>query len=726
MHMRDAMHSPLSLLRLLFVATGTSAKSAADHFRVPAGKGSLNTAVHAWMENASHRGPGPVVFELSGTYYLNGPLILDDRAAGFHFVGSDATISGGAAVSGWVPVPTSGNISLWKASLPPTFNASDFGATLQMWRGETRLTVAQTPTLKYSRARKNDVTFKGTDIKATYRNFGDVALTLYESWTASYHLLKHVDAANHVAHLASPFNSKWANGASGSRFSVFNAFEELDSVNEFYVDRKEKAVYVGLAAGDDPNKHEPFTLAAGLRELVRIEGKQTAQAKEVTFSHVRFAHTAVEDQWIVSGASAQSASFLENAAIHVAFARDVVIKDCAFQAMGGYAVWIAEQTSQVSVVRSLLKDLGAGGIRLGRAEATQPECENHTISDNHITDGGHAWQEGCGVLAQKVGNVSISHNEISYMRYSGVSTGWTWGYAPTIVHDVLTAFNHIHHIGLGYLSDMGCVYTLGHQPGSVVRNNYCHDVQSYNYGGWAYYTDEGSRDELFENNIAHRTKCAGHHQHYGTDNILRNNLYVDVNIGDVPTPGRSEIFMRVCDGAIIGSTHGRNLQTCPDPHGSPHAGCCCHVGCDQGVCSSLSFTNNVVYLSKDSNSTFVATSFAYGLANFSFDNNVYFHAGVEPTAHMFNGTKSAPVGHGQESFDEWRKHGKDVRSLFADPKIDLVNYGLSADSPALKLGFKQINISQVGPRVGNFASAHPVAHEAAEFEHLMRLGFIVI
>ena len=39
-------------------------------------------------------------------------------------------------------------------------------------------------------------------------------------------------------------------------------------------------------------------------------------------------------------------------------------------------------------------------------------------------------------------------------------------------------------------------------------------MQSYNYGGWGYYTDEGSRDEIFTNNIALRTKCAGHHQHY--------------------------------------------------------------------------------------------------------------------------------------------------------------------------------------------------------------------
>ena len=74
---------------------------------------------------------------------------------------------------------------------------------------------------------------------------------------------------------------------------------------------------------------------------------------------------------------------------------------------------------------------------------------------------------------------------------------------------------------------------------TVRQNNFCSDVQSWNYGGWAYYTDEGSRDELFQNNVATRTKCAGHHQHYGTDNHLLNNIYYVVNTGDVKTPGRS-------------------------------------------------------------------------------------------------------------------------------------------------------------------------------------------
>ena len=83
------------------------------------------------------------------------------------------------------------------------------------------------------------------------------------------------------------------------------------------------------------------------------------------------------------------------------------------------------------------------------------------------------------------------------------------------------------------------------------------------------YTDEGSRDELFTRNIATRTKCSGHHQHYGTDNNLTNNLYYDVNQGDRPSPGRSEIIMRDCDAAIRASTHSRPTAVTRRQHPTP-------------------------------------------------------------------------------------------------------------------------------------------------------------
>lgn len=45
------------------------------------------------------------------------------------------------------------------------------------------------------------------------------------------------------------------------------------------------------------------------------------------------------------------------------------------------------------------------------------------------------------------------------------------------------SFNHISEIGLGLLSDMGCVYHLGQDFGTKISNNVCHNVSSFDYGG---------------------------------------------------------------------------------------------------------------------------------------------------------------------------------------------------------------------------------------------------
>jgi hypothetical protein len=497
---------------------------------------------------------------------------------------------------------------------------------------------------------------------------------------------------------------------------VANAFEELDAADEFYVDRRERAVYIAVQVPADPNDNvESFILAAGPRELVRIQGTAAAPVRDLSFFGVEFAHTAVEEQRIDTGGSAQSAADLATAAVHVRFASDVSFTACTIRATGGYGFWTEQETYRVSVVRSLFTDLGAGGIRTGRnarwavsrAELLDPpECEHHNFSDNIITEGGHVWHEGVGIFVQGAGNITISHNEVSYLRYSGVSTGWTWGYGATVVHDIRTSFNHIHHIGLGYLSDMACVYTLGHQPGSTVSNNYCHDVQSYDYGGWGYYTDEGSRQEVFTNNIAYRTKCAGHFQHYGSDNLITNNLYVDVNRGDVKTLGRPSILNPTCDFAIGSGTHPRDPSICPDPASTPFKkGCCCApaVGCDMGMCSSFKFTNNIVYLPRLSRSTFTGHShFVRGLQNFTFARNLYFKAGAPTGAQLFNAmnTGGKEVA---EDFADWQggayqQTAQDVGSLFnQDPKLG-PDFTIADDSPARTLGFVPIDVSSIGPR----------------------------
>merc|ERR1712217_523610 len=113
-----------------------------------------------------------------------------------------------------------------------------------------------------------------------------------------------------------------------------------------------------------------------------------------------------------------------------------------------------------------------------------------------------------------------------------------------------------------------------------------------------------------------------------------------------------------CDSSIRASTSRRDVSTC-HPDVEPTAGCCCHPGCSQGVCIILTFERNIVYQPKGANSTFVGTTFAHGLDNFTFNHNVYFADGQPHDAPMFN---SSELGIGGASFSEWQRHSMDANS----------------------------------------------------------------
>ena len=141
---------------------------------------------------------------------------------------------------------------------------------------------------------------------------------------------------------------------------------------------------------------------------------------------------------------------------------------------------------------------------------------NNTICNCLIHDVCREYEGGVGVFAGYTEGTAIVHNEICRLPYSGVSVGWGWGeedagggsphYVQPFKYDTPTPAgknriqeNHIHHVMLR-LSDGGGIYTLGNQPGTVIRGNHIHDNPNAPGG---IYLDEGSGFIEVTGNVAY-------------------------------------------------------------------------------------------------------------------------------------------------------------------------------------------------------------------------------
>jgi hypothetical protein len=167
-----------------------------------------------------------------------------------------------------------------------------------------------------------------------------------------------------------------------------------------------------------------------------------------------------------------------------------------------------------------------------------------------------------------------------------------------------------------------------------------------------------------ENNIVYLTKSAGFHQHYGRENVIRNNIFAF---------GKESQIMRTRD----------------EGH------------------TSFYFTNNIIYFDSgkllsgnwgesavtDAQGKVTTNAAPKRIAHFVLENNLYCDTRI--------GTTSAPMEFAGATYQQWKARSHDIRSLFGDPLFvgaKKFDFRLKKNSPALKMGFKPIDTSKVGVR----------------------------
>jgi hypothetical protein len=636
-------------------------------------------AVRAWRA-AGGAGEARIVLH-EGRYRLAAPLELSPADSHVTWAAADGeapTLAGSVPVTGWKP-RREGALAVWVADVRALLPAGRTPRALFV-DGERR-SRPRLPKAGYWRiesvpgrplgADHWKTLFEGGDAfvaapgtVARWAALAEVEAVVLHFWIEERLGLASFDPASRLVRTSRRSLMALVDEAGDAypRYFVENVREAL-APGEWYLDRGRGELLYAPRAGEAPSTTRVELPV--LDTLLRVEGAPDHPVEAVRFEGVSFEQSAVPD----AEPAVQAAATVPGALV-LRHARGFAIEDARLAGLGGYAVEIGAGCREASVVGSELVDLGAGGVKVDGSDAAGPPAGRTSgvrVTDDTIHAIGRVFPSAVGVLVRHASDVDVAHDAIYDTYYTAVSAGWVWGYAPSVTRAIRIVGNDIHDIGQGVLSDMGGVYLLGVQPGSVVRGNHVHDVKAAGYGGWAIYPDEGSSHLVIEDNVAHDTSGHVFHQHYGNENVVRNNVFAFGREGTVA----------LSRGPSWNGGRGR---------------------------LALTLLRNVLVSDR---SPVIATGLSGDAAAiaaqrpFDSDLNLLWDASGE--APRLGDGQGA--GHGglrkAYAFPQWQALGLDRHSVVADPGfVDAArrDLRLRPDSPALLLGFEPIDLSDVGPR----------------------------
>lgn len=325
----------------------------------------------------------------------------------------------------------------------------------------------------------------------------------------------------------------------GDNFVYENVKEAVSRAGEWYLDRSEGKLY--YIPFENETKDNLTLYAPVTEKLISING-----ASGIQFSGINFINT---DWDFVSGSvwntnldnthplyknieynpTHPQAAYETPAVIDIKNATGIDFINCEFKNISNTAIIFGADTTECNVTSCLFDHIGGNAIFINGNRVIPATTNNIDITDCHIKYYGRIYNNSIGVLLIDATDCNIVNNEIHDGWYTAVSVGWVWGYNENPTNNIKVKNNLIYNIGNGWLSDMGGIYTLGIQPDTVLSGNVIYNVGCYDgntgYGGWGIYLDEGSSEITVEKNLVYDCSSQGFHQHYGKDNLIKNNIF---------------------------------------------------------------------------------------------------------------------------------------------------------------------------------------------------------
>ena len=474
---------------------------------------------------------------------------------------------------------------------------------------------------------------------------------------------------------------------------VQNAIDYLDEPGEWVINSVEGKIYYWPKGGDPSGVNYPV-----LQELIRVEGneKDGSIQRNIVFRGITFAH-ADRDTWDDDAIGLQHDWALYNesdALLRFVDAEGCIVDNCTFTTSGGGGVRFDLYSQNNKVINCEFNNLGGTAILFaGYGPGLKNVNRNNEIINNEIHDCGQVYLHSPGIFIWQSGGNRIAHNLIYNFPYNGLvisgprpkffnkrmgnrreltgtmhfdETGeyevedWDKLFPYLFTSENIIEYNELHDVVLK-LDDGNAIYLSGTGLNNIVRRNYVHDnISGHRYG--AIRGDGFAKYLTITENIIYRFARYGILTRY-TNNITNNYIidYMPTERADGEKyPAISYIHV-VAGGPLTGSVIKKNI-------------CYQSAGISEPFFKATFSNPNLLKL----------TEFPK-LSDCAIDSNIYFATGVYHNC--------------LEQLEELRSQGVDSNSVVTDPcfeGLEEAGFKLKSNSPAFKLGIKQIDFENIG------------------------------
>jgi len=350
-----------------------------------------------------------------------------------------------------------------------------------------------------------------------------------------------------------------------SPFYLTNAKELLDEPGEWYYDiRDHKLYYMPHTSDLRPQTSALHATVPVLETLVEFIGTAERPVRHINIKGVTFSHTTWMRPSEKGHVPLQAGMYLTeayklrpqidrpnnhkldnqgwlgraDAAVELRYTEDINFTDCRFEHLGGSGLDYVTHCKGGTVSHCTFTDISMNGYVCGSFSPEglethlpyQPTdfrevCTGQTVEQSTFYDvTNEDW--GCvAICAGYVSGITIDHNTIHDVSYTGISLGWGWNRDLVCMKDNKVHANLIYNYAQ-HMYDCAGIYTLGNQPGTLITENVVRDIAKPSYVHdpvhWFYlYTDEGSSNITIKDNWTPEEKFLKNAN--GPGNVWENN-----------------------------------------------------------------------------------------------------------------------------------------------------------------------------------------------------------